>query len=250
MTRVVLLLLFAVALAPAAADAKPPKRYSVSVEAVHHVGWSFRDAHDGQECFAWDRGDGDEITRIKTRRAGRLNVLGDGERGATAFLVRTPETKATYERSSLVLRHSIPSRCTPCGPTSEYGECGPDTPDEQLNFTCGPKTAPAVGMITILDGRVTAHLGATWPVAEWDSPDPCPVAIGAPSKTTVNRDVPNVALPGAWKKILKLRRGREVTLTGDAFHDEKRADDCNKTVVTGYDECANTEARVTVRRLR
>jgi hypothetical protein len=252
MTRL-LIALAVLAISAPAAEAKPPRQYDVSVEATHFVGWRFLDPNDPQECFNWERASGDEVTRIETSKPGRLNVFADGERGATAFLVRYPKATGEYERESTILRHTMPSRCTPCGPSSEYGPCGPDPVDERLEFRCGPKTSKAVGGITIIGGKVTALLGATFP-SEWDSGEPCPVPVGGPSKEPVNRQLPNLKFPrDAWKDILRLRRGRRVVARTVEFRNESGAivgEHCGDRVPDGYSECARTAVKLTVRRLR
>lgn len=248
MSRAVVVLLACLAVFPATSSAAPKKTFTVSVEATHTVGWSWRDEADGQECRQWTRADGDELTKIETTRRGVMNVIGTGAQ-TTVFLVRTPTSRAKITRSAKILEHRLPNRCTPCGPLSEYGPCGPEAVDWTDTPRCGPRESVGAASIAILRGRIIVYLSAGAP--SWVRDPPCPRVSWSPKGGTVNDEPPaKIRLPHTAARIFRLKRGASITLSVEEGRDERGEDDCNTDVVTGYDECAVTGVRVTFRRTR
>lgn len=151
------LLLAAAALAPAGAWAATYD-YRI-VEAEHYVIWNATSSAYPARCSSWSKGRGKIAIKLADLR-GELEVEtvpGYGLLGSVADPDWALLTRALDYR--LHPAQDVVG-CSPCGPTSEYGECTGPAPDRDAAADCGPVAIRAVALLQVDRGAFTLDVAA------------------------------------------------------------------------------------------
>src|SRR5690242_5879977 len=135
MLRILLILTTLAVIVPASVASAEPV-FAVDVIAKHDVVWDYVAGDVNDSCDAWSKGSGTQSLQISSGRREQMRL--DNAMGTTLL---TGKRAGTYE--GLITRKgtwkvNTPSNqppCSPCGPNSEYGPCGPpNTPPPPLQF--------------------------------------------------------------------------------------------------------------------
>lgn len=275
-----LLLLLAPAHARAADTVK--MQFAVEVTGIHVVDW-VHDPGTTDTCKAWSKGSGTQTTGFSTKRPVRytgMKIVGklpEIMRNAPRFTLlgfgRTSDFKATVERKGDWEEHLIPNQrpCVPCGPLSEYGECGDAPLPPAPLFSCGRRDIKAAGANLAFVAKGSDDDG---PVALTDAlrvdlaassdglfPHCPPELADGTGRELQQPDPREVSFVGAKvRKLQSLRVGQKITLkdsseAGYVSESEKaprELDACSSATLSGpgYRECAITDVTVEVRRTR
>lgn len=263
-----LLILTVVAVLGATATASAEPIFAVDVIAKHDVVWDYRTGDPGDACSDWTKGSGTQSLQIHSLRREQMRL-----EHAFGSVLLTSKRSPTFE-GQITRRGrwqvgvgSVQPPCSPCGPNSEYGPCGPDpAPPAPLRFSCGTRDArsPMV-VVGYQEVKGIPSLDKGMQIRAWVQPNTSfprcppnlPKGMQSPSLRT--------EWPG-WEKLPKSDTARIARLqVGDSVVAEVkrqrayveqdgqvfRGDSCVHApdLKHGYSECAVTDYSVTFTRL-
>lgn len=252
----------------AAPGASADATIAVDIVAKHSVTWDYTEDGYSDDCASWTKGSGKQTMLVHSDRRERLRL-----EHAFGRWMLTGKTQGTFE-STLVRNgswdiHTPEPRCTPCGPNSEYGECGPEpTKPKPLRFDCGERklrgavarvSYPEVGIPRLSTGLIVR----AWPTRD-DSFENCP--------PNLPKGLSGVSLRNQWPewekladldtaRLTRMKPGDSVTaevLAERTYYTDgyaaKEGKDCGriprrKDGHDQYAECAVTKYVVTLTRI-
>jgi hypothetical protein len=242
--------------------------FAVDVIVQHDVTWDYRAGDTGDRCDPWKKGSGTQRLRIHSDRRERMRL--EHAFGSTLLTgVRSPTFVGSVNRVGKWQENTPPvAGCSPCGPNSEFGLCGPEpTPPTPPKFDCGEREARGP-MVTLGYQKTKGipSLAKGMQVRGWVNPSDyfpaCPPQMpGGRKIASLKYEWPQWAkLPTAdTARIARLKVGDSVvaevkqqrTYVDDAGQ-VVRGEDCIRMPDIkegGYSECAVTEYAVTFTRL-
>lgn len=241
-----LLLAALVALAVLAAPAAAA-RYEADSAVFANEDWDYEQAGVGDPCRSWVEADGSVRLRWHTKGAFRFSDAGANLQfgGISALAPGTLEVRRKIHYR--VHQGGTQPPCVPCGPTSEYGPCGPPAaPDRTGDANCAPAPLRAGQRVlgTLSMGVLTVNVAGSAAKTLRDCPrGPDGTPLGMPDARPELQ-----AFRGAGRVIRGLGPGRSHTFK----REWKDGAGCGKRPkrLNGMRSCVKYRAVVVVRRLK
>ncbi|WP_157260703.1 hypothetical protein [Patulibacter minatonensis] len=200
-----------------------------------------RGAGHPKPCSAWVAADGTVRARVSTRtgftyqRIARVGAIGGttGNGGARMDVSR----KIDYRIHAV----GATPDCTPCGPLSEFGPCGPAIPDVVGRKACAPAAGRGVLTATLVRGALVVAGVAPSEVVlrNCSAGTPDGVPLGSPQPT-----LERTRFRGAARRIGRLAPGAQARFARKV----SRGAGCRSTRGT-WRSCTTYEAVVVVTRI-
>ncbi len=232
--------LFALLLPVASAYAEPTYEAEATVSATEDFTYAEKGAPEA--CRSWTEAIG--TVSVEVHAVGEFVFFG-GRGGAIGrFRNRTAKREAKVEHELRYRRHvaGFTADCSPCGPSSEYGECVPPTADQTGEVHCDP---------AVDGGRVGALLAAgrlnVWGIVP-SGPALRECTRNVPAGVPVGSSEPELegALFSAGTgRIARLAIGESVR-----FHEAKRTGSgCKPRKGQELEVCIRHEAELVIKRV-
>lgn len=237
--RAVALVVVLLGLAPAAASAaSQPRNFVYRVVSIEHrYQWTDQSRSYPENCASWLKGGG-TITASTEPYSGLLQL--DEYYPGKYYGSSSKKGQAEVTRRIEYRGHLMPDEgCTPCGPSSEYGQCRPTKPDSQVKQTCGPRKASTGTVLRAQDRALVFGTFAGFAAALRRCPEPDDNADTGPEQPEFGR----LQAATGVRQLMGLRVGERRTIVF-----ETRRGRCSKVGQRGMHVCAIATAKVNFRR--
>lgn len=242
-----------VALSPVATAGAETRELTVDVTGIHVDDWRHADSGYPERCRFWTFGRGSQTIGLRTVRPVRYQLF-RSPGGARWFLapVSVGRWAGSVQRSGSWEDHAPPptAECQPCGPLSEYGECGEELPPVKATWDCRRRKLRSPLALLGLGQALVVRFGGGVSFTD------CPPDLGGRAVVELRLARPRqVSFSGApLRKLLALGKGGSLTLKGSAeasyVNGRTRGACARLPLVVGDAECAVTDVTVEVRRTR
>lgn len=226
-----------------AAGAAPPAKYSLNVWVDSFDKANLEESGYPDRCKTWTQGRSSLAFAMRSARPVALGLIRSPVNDSTWGLIPRSIEPATdvyrYWRYRFHLSPST-SECSPCGPSSEYGQCGGETPDEVASDTCGGDGEERRGIIalTVSDAGIMVSASPFADFSDCRAPRRKVIPIGV-SDPKIDRFL----LPQGTRQLKRMKPGQRRTIRRTI-----RRGDCDRLRGRGLRTCS--ERRVVIKATR
>lgn len=195
-----------------AAQAAPPPKYKLDVIVDYVERSNLAGAGYPDDCKTWTNARSLVVFSARSARPVLMGLVRNPVNDSIwGLFPRGIEPSADVYRSWKYRVHVTPSTeaCSPCGPSSEYGLCTGELPDQIASDECGGEGERRRGVIALMVSDAGISVTAS-PAADFsDCRDPRPgvIALG-----TGDPKVERLLLPDGTRQLQRMKPGQTRTL--------------------------------------